>query len=377
MRPFHLIIFLICLCISCNKTPHNSNNIEGESIPLKHAKGFTIAEADSFTIITVNNPWKKGEIYDRYYLVKDLSVETPDNGNKIKIPLQSLMINSATYIGFLELLGELDKVKGVCNANYIYNKDILDGVSEGTIKNLGDSFNLDIENLLLLNPQAVMTTAYNADDANSKRIKQSNLNTLYNIEWQEPTILGRAEWIKFIAAFFDKQALGDSIYNEIELKYNAAKEIANEETNRPTIFSGQDYRGTWSFAGGNSFTAQLFRDANASYLYENDTTATSIPANIEQSLINFSETDIWIGTQENSLEAMAQLNSKYKLFKAYKNGNVYNINKRMNENGGNDYWESAIARPDLLLKDMIKICHPHLLQDYELTYMDKLTTNEK
>ena len=96
-----------------------------------------------------------------------------------------------------------------------------------------------------------------------------------------------------------------------------------------------------------------------------------------QSLINFSETDIWIGTQEKSLEALLQQNNKYQLFKAFKEGNVYNINKRTNQNGGNDYWESAVARPDLLLKDMIKICHPLLLQDYELTYLDKLTANEK
>ena len=377
MKQLSLIILILFACVSCNKTPINKELIQGEDIQLKHAQGFTIANADSFTIVTVNNPWKNGEILDRYYLVKDLAIETPNDGNKIKIPLQSLMINSATYLGFLELLDELNKVVGVCNGNYIYNSYILEKISDGSIKDLGDSFNLDIENLLLLNPQAMMTTAYNADDANSKRIKQSNLNVLYNIEWQEPSILGRAEWIKFIASFFDKLSLADSLYNDIESKYFAAKEIASIEINRPTIFSGQDYRGTWSFAGGKSYTAQLFRDANASYHYENDTTMTSIAGNIEQSLINFSETDIWIGTQEKSLEALLQQNNKYQLFKAYKEGNVYNINKRTNQNGGNDYWESAVARPDLLLKDMIKICHPLLLQDYELTYLDKLTANEK
>ena len=44
----------------------------------------------------------------------------------------------------------------------------------------------------------------------------------------------------------------------------------------------------------------------------------------------------------------------------------------MNEKGGNDYWEGAVARPDLLLNDMIKICHPELLPDYELIYMNQL-----
>ena len=217
-----------------------------------------------------------------------------------------------------------------------------------------------------------MTTAYNADDANSLRMKQTGLNIIYNIEWQEPSILGRAEWIKFISIFFNKLDVADSIFNDVKQQYLEAKELAMQAKYKPTIFSGQDYRGTWSMAGGKSYTAQLFRDANALYYYENDSTTTSIPSTIEQALLNFSDKDIWIGTQASTLNELTEQNSKYSLFKAYKNGEVYNINKRMNENGGNDYWESAIIRPDLLLKDMIKVCHPELLNDYELTYIDKL-----
>ena len=91
MKQLSLIILILFACVSCNKTPINKELIQGEDIQLKHAQGFTIANADSFTIVTVNNPWKNGEILDRYYLVKDLAIETPNDGNKIKIPLQSLI----------------------------------------------------------------------------------------------------------------------------------------------------------------------------------------------------------------------------------------------------------------------------------------------
>ena len=143
------------------------------------------------------------------------------------------MTNSATHLGFLELLGELDKVTGVCNSNYIYNPTILQGVKDGTIKDLGDAFNLDIENLLLLHPQAVMTSAYNAEDENSRRMKQTGLPILYNIEWQEKSILGRAEWIKFIGAFFDKEKLADSIFSQIAEQYNEIKKKAEKIIIRP------------------------------------------------------------------------------------------------------------------------------------------------
>ena len=219
-----------------------------------------------------------------------------------------------------------------------------------------------------------MTTAYNAEDENTKRLRQSGLNVIYNIEWQEPSILGRTEWIKFIGAFLDKEQMADSLFQSIsdnyeELKYEVAQ---HRDLNQPTIFSGQDYRGTWSLPGGNSYSAQLFRDAGAAYPYANDSSAVSISSTIEEAMIKFSKNDIWVGVQENSLEELAQRDSRYTLFDAYKNGNVYNTNKRINATGGNDYWEGAVARPDLLLKDMVKICHPELLPDYELTYMNQL-----
>lgn len=369
-----LYICLLCVLAACG-----SKRVKQEAVPrdgtpviLSQAKGFGIAHADPYTTVTVYNPWKPGEIYDKYYLVKSEQTEVPADGHKITVPLKSLMTNSATHLGFLELLGELDKVTGVCNSSYIYNPAILQGVKDGRIKDLGDAFNLDIENLLLLHPQAVMTTAYNAEDENSKRMQQTGLHLIYNIEWQEPTLLGRAEWIKFIGAFFDKEAMADSIYSAIEQRYNDVKTKALVLASSPSIFSGQDYRGTWSLPGGKSYTAQLFRDAGASYRYAQDSTNTSIGSSMEEVLMNFNQADIWIGVQASSLKELGQTDGKYRLFKAFKEGKVFNINKRSNATGGNDYWESGVARPDLLLSDMIKICHPNLFPDYELTYYEQL-----
>lgn len=369
-----LFYFLLLLTVTaCNNKKTTDQKVPaGNQVTLSQAKGFNIVHGNNYTTVIVYNPWKKGEVYDTYYLVKAEADSVPSDGHKVVIPVKSMMVNSATHLGFLELLGELDKVTGVCSTQYIYNPTILKGVQEGKVKDLGESFNLDIENLLMLHPQIVMTSAYNAEDENSRRMKQTGLNIIYNIEWQEPTLLGRAEWIKFIAAFFDKETMADSIYNDVEKRYNDLQRMTTALSHAPSVFSGQDYRGTWSMAGGRSYTAQLFRDAGANYYYANDSTATSIPSSIEEALIQFSKADIWIGVQANSLKELEKTDSKYKLFKAFQQGKVYNTNRRMNATGGNDYWEGSVARPDLLLSDMIKICHPNLLPKYELTYYEQL-----
>lgn len=369
---FVSVLFMLLLWGCGGKTPSSNNTLSDGMVELSHARQFSIVHAGDYTTVTVFNPWKMGDVYATYYLVKDKAVETPADGDKVLIPLESLMVNSATHLGFLDLLDELSAVTGVCSANYIYNPTIRARVKEGHIRDLGDAFNLNIEELLLLRPQAVMTTAYNADDTNSKKMRQTGLTIIYNIEWQEESLLGRAEWIKFIAAFFDKSAVGDSIFQAIEERYNKVKQMAAAVNHKPVVLSGQDYRGGWSMPGGQSFNARLFNDAGGDYYYKDDETTGSISTTIEEALLHFNKADVWVNVQASTLRELGRVESKYKLFKAYKEGNVYNARKRSNATGGNDYWEGAVARPDLLLSDMIKVFHPGILPEYELTYLEKL-----
>ena len=169
MKALYYSLLTLLLFISCvHKQAKDNSSALGEPVSFKYAQGFTIGKTAKYTVITVLNPWEEGAIYDRYYLVKDADETVPKDGKKVQIPLQSMVSNSATQLEFLQLLGVIDKVTGVCNANFIYNPFILQGVSEGKIKDLGDAFNLDIENLLMLHPQAIMTSAYNAKDETSR-----------------------------------------------------------------------------------------------------------------------------------------------------------------------------------------------------------------
>lgn len=367
-------IVLITLLSACGRpSPAKTLSVpEGTRFPVEHAELFTLMQTESYTVATVFNPWAQGEVYAKYYLVKDEKEEVPADGVKVVIPLKNIMTNSATHLGFLHLLDLEDRVTGVCSADYVYNEAIREGVKSGSVQDLGDAFNLDIEHLLMLRPQAVMTTAYNADDENSKKMKQTGLTLLYNIEWQEKTLLGRAEWIKFIAAFFDRLEASEEIFQAVKKEYEAVKQLVREPGKKRTLLSGQDFRGSWSMPGGKSFNAELFRDAGGSYFYEQDKSTGSIQTTIEEALIYFSKADVWVGVQVDTLEELGQLDRKYRLFKAYKEGEVYNNNKRVNATGGNDYWEGAVARPDLLLKDLVKILHPQLLPEHELMYMQKL-----
>lgn len=372
-RPLYIIcMLLILLGSSCKREKNKTDNTLSSTI--EYAKGFSIqTDHPDYRILTLNNPWDNYSESKRFYLVNDKKIETPADGTKIITPISSIMVNSATYLGFIELLDELDKVTGVCNANYIYNPTIIRGVANNKIKDLGDSFNLNQEELLLLQPELIITTAYNGDDREEELFNRIGLEALFATEWQEQSLLSRAEWIKCIGILFNKEEMADSLFTTIKTNYERAADLTKEITHRPSVLSGQDFRGTWSMPSGSSYSAELFKMAQLDYHYHNNMQFQgSIPSSIEEALVYFNEADLWLFTQEDSLSDLASANDKYNLFKAFKTGNVFNTNKRKNEVGGNDYWEMGVARPDLLLKDVIKAAHPHLLPDYELTFMDKL-----
>ena len=370
-----IFIFLVALmtCISCTKKQEQAHSLKPVSIlKLNYARGFSVEQYNDYQKVIVFSPWKKGEIYACYYLVKEEKTNTPNDGVKIKVPLKTLGSTSVTHLEFLSLLDEIQSITGVCSPKLIYNAELQKNILAGKTTDLGDAFSLNVEKTLLLKPEALMMSGYNQTDANVQRIGQAGIPVIFNNEWMETSLLGRAEWIKFVAVFYDKELQADTIFSGIDKRYNDLKIKVQNVTNKPKIMSGNNFRGTWYMPAGRSFMGQLFRDAGAGYFYANDTTTGSLPLNLETVLKNFAETDVWLNVNFSTIDALIKADSKHALFRPAKTGQVYNFNKRLIPSTANDFWESAVARPDLLLGDVIAILHPDLMPDYEPVYTEKL-----
>ncbi|WP_449397686.1 hypothetical protein [Chryseobacterium wanjuense] len=65
------------------------------------------------------------------------------------------------------------------------------------------------------------------------------------------------------------------------------------------------------------------------------------------------------------------MNPFYAKLNVFNKGKIYVITGRERAKA-NDFFEGGIIRSDLVLKDYIKIFHPELLPDYQLTYMKEL-----
>jgi iron complex transport system substrate-binding protein len=63
---------------------------------------------------------------------------------------------------------------------------------------------------------------------------------------------------------------------------------------------------------------------------------------------------------------------RFKDFKAFKTGAIFNNNRRTNSSGGNDFWESGVVHPEIVLADLIRIFHPQILPEHNLYYYQKV-----
>ncbi len=341
---------------------------------LKYAEGFSVTKHKNYKLISVIHPVSK-QVMARY--ITTLSRElVPDSLKSIaqivEVPAKSIACLSTTQLSGLELLGLQDKLVGCASPKYVWDKAISQRVAEGKVEELGQGMNFNSEKIIALSPTLLMQSFMDKTDTDGK-LSKLGIAVLYNNEWKEANLLGRAEWLKFTALFFCKEREADSIFNQIEQNYMEVKALASTAKTRPSVMYGYDYRGTWYLPQNDTYVAQTLRDANAEFKGAGQGNG-STPKSFEEIYDSFHKSDVWLTTQGKvqTYEDFVRSNERYIDFRPAKIKQVYSNNKREKASGGNDYWESAICRPDLLLKDMVKILHPELLPNYETSYWQHL-----
>ena len=376
MRPnYWLIGLILCvsmLMVSCKKKVQTgaATNEEAVLTGLKYAKGFEIQHYSDHIELRLNLPFPGATEKSIFKLVKNGDNQ---HENALLIPLKSVVVTSTTHIPALELLGCEEKISGFPNTDYISSEKTRALVDKGAISELGNEENINTELLMELNPDALIGFTLNSNNKMFHTIEKFGIPVLLNGDWVEESPLGRAEWIKFFGVLFDKEKEAAAIFDEIEKSYLNAQEIASRANDRPTVISGGLYRDIWNLPAGESFEAQFMKDANLDYLWSSSQGRGSLSLGIETVFAKGKDADLWISPSNyESLTALEQAHDLYTRFKAFQQQEIYSYILNKGEYDGIIYFEKAPSRPDLVLKDLIKIGHPELLPDYELTFFNRL-----
>lgn len=360
MRAINTIIttiITVCLLCACHGEQAQGNP-EGDTIPLRYARNITLVQHRDYVEAILRNPWDTTKTLNRY---------------EIREPLRKAAVFTAVHCALLQELGVERNIGGVCDLSYINMPYIQHGVQQGTIKDLGNGIEPNIERVIDLMPDALMPSPFEHSGGYG-RLERLDIPIIECADYMENGPLARAEWMKFYGRLFGCGERADSLFATVEQAYLALKAIAEKAEKRPTLIVDKPYQGTWHVPGGQSTTGILYRDAGAEYLFADRPECGGVPMSFEAVMEKGQKADFWLLKYTSdtplTLSELADDTPLYTHFDAFKNHRVYGCNTTTS-----GFFEETPFHPERLLANLIGILHPEL--DVDVPYIYYHLLNEK
>ena len=356
-------LLLLVSCVSNKKTSLEAFN--QDIYTPEYASGFKILGADNVqsTLIQVFNPWQGAKDVEMSYFISRNGEQAPAGftGPTIPAGAKQIVCMSSSYIAMLDALGQADRIVAVSGIDYVSNPYII--AHKDSIKDMGPEMNYEL--LLGLKPDVVLLYGIgDAQTAVTDKLKELSIPYMYVGEYLEESPLGKAEWMVALSELTDSREKGIEIFSEIPKRYQTLKDLTASVEQRPTVMFNTPWNNSWIMPSTKSYMAQLVNDAGADYIYKENTSNSSAPIGLETAYGLIQKADYWINVgMASTLDELKAVNPKFTDAKSVREKTAYNNNLRLTATGGNEYWESAVVRPDIVLRDLIHIFHPELVSD--------------
>ena len=356
-------LLLLVSCVSNKKTSLEAFN--QDIYTPEYASGFKILGADNVqsTLIQVFNPWQGAKDVEMSYFISRNGEQAPAGftGPTIPAGAKQIVCMSSSYIAMLDALGQADRIVAVSGIDYVSNPYII--AHKDSIKDMGPEMNYEL--LLGLKPDVVLLYGIgDAQTAVTDKLKELSIPYMYVGEYLEESPLGKAEWMVALSELTDSREKGIEIFSEIPKRYQTLKDLTASVEQRPTVMFNTPWNDSWIMPSTKSYMAQLVNDAGADYIYKENTSNSSAPIGLETAYGLIQKADYWINVgMASTMDELKAVNPKFTDAKSVREKTAYNNNLRLTATGGNEYWESAVVRPDIVLRDLIHIFHPELVSD--------------
>ncbi|MBR1543656.1 MAG: ABC transporter substrate-binding protein [Muribaculaceae bacterium] len=318
-----LIIAGITLASACCNSHSANHESDANDTVITNAQLLFIEETPEFTLVRITDPWHDNAVLHTYVLVPSDSVLPGDlpEGTVIRTPLRRAIVYSSVHTSLMKELGAFNALKGVTDLQFFTDSAVIAGTKSGVITDCGSSMNPNVEKVIETEPDAIMLSPY--QDATYGQITKLNIPIVECADYMETTPLGRAEWIKFYGILFNKEKEANEIYDNVVKNYNRLKKEAQQAAIAPKVLTETVISNVWNVPGGNSYMAQIIRDAGGKYPWSADTHTGSLSLDFNQVLAEAQDADVWLIKSFNihtydDLRGAYPLNAEFKAFKERK-----------------------------------------------------------
>ena len=373
MKQLFPLLLLLLIATSCYKKADEQLFDTDIYIP-SFTSNFRIQSIENSENVMISslNPWQDAEnVVSRLLIVRDSVIPHNLDIQILKGNAQRIICMSSTHIAMIDALDKTERIVGVSGFQYISNPKIIS--RSDIIPDVGYEGNIDYEAIIKAKPDLILLFSINGASAMEAKLKELGIPYIYIGDYLEENPLGKAEWIVAISEILGIREKGIEKFNSIVHNYTHLKHLVDSVVlESPKVMVNAPFLDSWFMPSTKSYIATMIKDAGGEYIYRKNTGNASNPIDLEEALKLVSEADYWIniGTV-NSIEELKVACPAFLSAECVKQGRLYNNNHISSPGGGNDCYESGVVNPDLILKDMIKIFHPQLIEE-NFTYYHKL-----
>lgn len=348
----------LLLCVGCGEVKKYGDESFTTTVYEPHyASGFVIdADDQGNTLIRVSQPWQGGAVEEQSLAI----FATEDaargyEGEYIVGAADRIVCMSTSYIAMLDAIDMAGTVVGVSGKQYVMNECV---AANPKVEDVGYDSNLNYELLVSLNPDVVLMYGVTAENgAVTAKLRDLGIPYLYLGDYVEESPLGKAEWLVAIAEIVGCRERGVAQFEAIEERYNAVKSGVVRSEQAPKVMFNLPYQDVWYMPSDESYMVQLVTDAGGDYIYRGKNTSRgSKGVSLEEAYMLVADADIWLNVgQCSTMDDLHRAAPHFVNTRVVQSGEVYNNNRRRTRAGGSDFWESAIVRPDVVLRDLATI----------------------
>ncbi len=372
-----LLLAALVLLAGCREEPTISTP-DLSARPLAHATGFRMLAGPGYDLVEVTGAWAGMADTLRYALLPreapdSVRAAIPDGMTTIQTPVESMSVLSTTFLGLIDRAGASGAVGSISGGGWVNTPAIRTGLDEGRVIDFGVGDTVDPEAIIAANPDVVLMSAISGPGETARLLEAAGIPVVFVGDWTEATPLGRMEWIVLMGALVGREEQARAYADSVADRYERFRLGQARQTQRIPIISGSAWQGTWHVPGGQSYLAAFIRDAGGTYPWMETEQSGSLALDLETVLAEASDARVWIAPGAvGSLRQIRRADERYLAIHAVQSGRVFNYDARMSEGGGFDFFETAVAEPDVVLADLIKAFYTGSLPDHEMTYFRRL-----
>lgn len=362
MAVWPMVLGLMCVLGACR--PRGNAELRDFTRTVyapSYAVGFEIVgRADGrSTILKTKRPWQGAEGEETALFIARDGEPAPAGfkGQTVKAGARRIVCMSSSYVAMLSELHAVNRIVGLSCRDYISNDSV--AARRAAIAEVGYEGSVDYETLVAVAPDIVLLYGLNGLSAMEAKLRELGIPFVYMGDYLEENPLGKAEWLVPVAEILDERAAGEAVFGALVPRYEAMKARVDSVTSRPAVMLNAPYGDSWFMPADGSYVVRLIHDAGGRYIYECNHGTRSEPVDMETAMRLLAEADVWCNV--NGFADLADVRRRLPNTAAVfcvRAGRVYADDRRLNAAGGNDYWESGILHPDVVLRDWIKILHP-------------------